>query len=325
MPLLDLLQVQAGTEGAWGTPATPTVKLMGVEDITLDPGIEAQLFHDRRGGLAPGYLAALTAITPSGKADVLGTYEDIAYYLDNVFGQAAPSGAGPYTRAYAAPIGTAPSPRILTLAYGDATDCYRLEGLLISKLTLKGENGAPMRLSAEFVSKNIGAGALAALNDRTVTVSMGDHMALFVDTWVGTIGSTALATAAFAYELTLDAKRKTDQYLGSLTAGNWHEDDGAEGWSGELKLSLELNGASRAQLTALASTSALYQRQVRLAATSGTNVIRFDFAGSSLKAPTLFEDRDGVATFETTLTGTYCPVLGNWVKAQVVNSVTTLA
>lgn len=325
MPLLDLLQVQAGTESTWGTPVTPTVKLMGIEDISLDPGIEAQVFHDRRGSLAPGYLAALTAVMPTGKMDILGTYEDHPYYLDNLCGQATPSGAGPYVRDYAAPIGAVPTPRKLTLPYGDATDCYKLAGMLISKLVIKGENGAPQRWNAEFLAKDISAGALAALSDRTVNLAMGDHMAIAIDAWGGTIGATAIATAAYSYELTIDAKRKGDQFLGALSAGNWHEDDGAEGWDGELKLMLELNSASRSQLTALLSTSTLYQRQVRLLSTSGTQIIRLDFAGTSIKAPEVFEDRDGVVTFSCTLKGTYNPTLGNWFKAQSTNSVATLA
>lgn len=325
MPLLDLLEFQVGTESTWGTGVTPTAKLMGVEDGTIDPGVTGEVFPDRRRSLGGGYLAALTSVMPNGKMDILGTYEDTPYYLDNLLGQATPSGSNPYTRAYSAPLGTAPSPRILTLVYGDATDCSQLAGALISKLVIKGENGGPMRMTADLIGKQESAGTLESLSDRTVNLVMGDHTALYVDTWGGTIGSTQISAAAFSYEITIDAKRAGQQFLGALTAGNWHEADGGDGWDGELKLMLELNSASRSVLTALRSSSTLFQRQVRITNTSGTNVVRFDFAGTSEKAPTLFTDRDGVVTFECTLKRTYNSGLANWFKAQVVNTVSSLA
>jgi hypothetical protein len=324
--LLDLLQIQIGKQTNFTTPlAAPTAKLMGVTNLTLPPGVTAMLHHDRRGSIAPGYLANVAEVRPEGIAlEQLGLYEDSCYLLDNFFGEATPSGAGPYTRDYAAPIGAVPAPRILTMVYGDATNCYAANGLLASKLSIKGENGKPMTITAECIARDIGTDALAALSDRTVNVAMGDHMAVYIDAWGGTIGSTAIAATAYAYELTIDAKRKGDIYLGALSAASYHEDDGAEGWTGSLKLSLELNAASKAQLDALIASTAVYQRLIRLASTSGTNVLRFDFAGMSEKAPDLFSDRDGVATFDVELTGMYNPTLGNWCKVQSVNSVSAL-
>jgi hypothetical protein len=325
MSLLDLLSIQAGTQSSWATGVTPTVKLMGVEDLVIDPGITAEAYHDRRGSAAPAHLAALTAIMPTAKMDVLATYEDHSYYLDNLCGQASPSGSGPYTRNHAATGTAITAPRLLGLSYGDATDYRRFVGGLISKLTAKGENGAPLRHSTEWIGNTISTTALAALSDRTVNLAMGDHAAIYVDAWGGTIGATALTVNAFAFELTVDAKRKGDQFFGALAAGNYHEDDGAEGWEGELKLSLELNGNTRSELTAATHLSTLYQRQVRIAYTSGTNVIQYDFAGFQEGAPELFKDRNGVLMFEIVLKGLYNPTLGNWFKSQNVNSVATLA
>lgn len=325
MPLLDLLSVQAGSQSVWATGVTPTVKLMGVEKLTIDPGVAAEVYHDIRGSLAPGYLAALTGVMPTAKMDTLVTYEDIGYYLDNLAGEAAPSGSDPYTRVYAAPLGAVPTPRILGLSYGDATDYRRLIGALISKATFKGENGAPLRASYELIGNSLSTTALASLSDRTVNLAMGDHAAVFMDAWGGTIGSGALTTAAFAFELNIDAKRKGDQFFGALTAGSYHEDDGAEGWDGELKLSLELNNTTRAELTAATSQTTLYQRQTRIKYTSGTKVIQLDFAGTQTGAPEFFTDRDGVVMFELTFKGTYNPTLGNWFKASNVNGVATLA
>lgn len=324
--LIDLMSVQVGTEsGGWGTAVTPTAKLMGVQNLSFDPGVMAEVFHDRRGSLAPGYLSALTTIDPAAPLEILSTYEDTCYLLDNLCGQASPSGTGPYTRNYSGALTSVPSPRILTWVYGDATNCHKLAGGLISKLVAKGENGKPMMINCDLIGKDVTAGSLAALSDRTVNVCMGDHMALYIDAWGGTIGSTQISTTAYAYELTIDAKRKVDHYLGSLAGQAYHEDDGAEGWDVMLKLSLEFNAAVAAQYTALISQSAVYQKQVRLKSSSSTNVLQFDIAGTSEKSPVFGSDRDGVLTFDVELRGTYNSGLGNYFKAQSLNSVSTLA
>lgn len=323
--LLDLMQVQVAKQSAWSTAVTPyTAKLMGVQEITVDPGLKGTVFHDRRGSLAPGYITALTEFMPTGKATILGLYEDIAYWLDGLLGEATPSGAGPYTRNYAGPIAAVPSPRMQTMAYGDATNCYKLTGMLPSKLVLKGEDGAPLMIEADIFAQLFDAGTLAGLSDRTVIVGMGDHVTVFVDAWGGTIGTTALTPSSWAFELTLDSKRQPDQYFGSLAAGSYHEADGAEGWDATLKLSLEFNTATKAQYDAMIAQAGIYQRQVRVKYTSGTSVMQFDFAGSSEETPSFGEDRGGVLFFDAMLRGTYNPTLGNYFKAQSVNGVAVL-
>jgi len=322
--LLDLLQIQVGEETTWGTAVAATAKLMGVEDLTLMPGVKGKVFHDRRGSLAPGYLAELLEIMPTGKMPMIASYQDICYVFDNLLGEATPSGVGPYTRDYAGPLGTVPTPKILTMIYGDATNCYKLAGGLISKATFKGSSGSNMAIETELMGKVVTTGSLAALSDRVVNVAMGDHMAVYIDAWGGTMGATIIACTAYEYELTIDAKRKGDLFLGSLTACNYHEDDGADGWDVMLKLSLELNAVSKAQLDALISTSAIYQRQIRLKSTSGTNVIQFDVAGTSEESPDIFTSRDGVVTFETQLKGTYNTGLANYLKIQSINGVSAL-
>lgn len=322
--LLDLLELQVGLESTFGTAVTPTAKLMGVQNFSLDPGVTSKVLHDRRGSVAPAYLANILMVDPAASLELLGTYEDICYILDNLLGNATPSGAGPYVRAYAGPLGTLPSPRMLTWVYGDGTNCYKLTSGLISKLTAKGATGAPMTITADLIGASVTSGTKASLSDRTVNVAMGDHMALFIDTWGGTIGATAMANASYEYELTIDSKRKIDMYFGNILPQSYHEDDGAAGWDVLLKLKLEFNAADKAQFDALISSSALYQRQVRLKSTSGTAIIQFDIAGTSEHAPKFGDDRNGVLAYECDLRGTYNTALANYFKASVTNSVATL-
>ena len=241
--LIDLLQTQVGKQTVWATAVAATAKLMGIQDIKLNPNTRGKVYHDIRGSLAPGTIAALTEAMPDGKMSWLGLYDDMPYHLDALFGTATPSGSGPYTYTYAAPIATVPSPRIQTCIYGDATNCYRLTGMLPSKVVIKGSNGGPMMGSSDIFAQLFDAGSLAGLSDRAVTVAMGDHVAIYIDAWGGTIGTTAIAATAFTYEITIDTKRKPDQYLGSLSPSSYHEDDGAKGWDAKLKLELEFNAA----------------------------------------------------------------------------------
>ena len=64
MAKLDaLFEVQAGTEAsdAWGTEVASTVKLMGVEELTISPIITAEQVDELRGTLQPGYRSHIRA------------------------------------------------------------------------------------------------------------------------------------------------------------------------------------------------------------------------------------------------------------------------
>ncbi len=326
--ILNLMHVQVGKQTAWDTAVVATVKRVGVYDLKIDQVVKAETFMDRRGSLAPGYLTAITEAMPTAQMDEYGSYEDVLYTLEGLLGIATPSGIGPYTRNYAAPtVALAVNPRWQSLSYGDATNNYRLIGATPSKLTIKGENGKPMTISSDMFGRDFGEVALVSnLLDRSVQLCMGDHMTVAIDAWAGTIGATPLSCTSYAYELTLDSKRVTDQFLGAIVACNYHDADGGDGWETSLKLSLEFNASSKAQWDALIAYSSgiPYQRQVRLKSQSGTNILQFDFAGYSAKAPTYGEDRNGVLIYQIELTGLYNPTLGNYFKAQSVNSVATL-
>jgi hypothetical protein len=331
--LKALTKVEIGSEVTWGTAVEPTQKLLGVTDITLVPKVVAARYPEMRGSLAPSYLAAVEEESAEGSMEMLVTYEHFVYLLENMCGtDASVTGAGPYTRDYAAPTTAAPtSPRVLTIVHGHSTNAYHMTGALVQKLTIKGDTGKPLTATADLIGKEVATGTFAdpALTDDTVNVAMGSHVLLYVDAWGGTIGSTAVATTAFEFELSIDTKRGLDFHLGALTPGAYHE--GAEdGWDGELKLMMEFNATSKAYLDAIIdSSNGVFQKQVRIKATTGSagtlKTVQFDFAGMSEEAPEILTYRDGVATVELTLMGHYNPTLANWFKAQVLNGVAALA
>lgn len=320
--LTDLIEVQLGNETTWGTPVTPTVKLMGIEDFTLRPVNEAQQHPEMRGTLQPGYLTNLTRIAGAGGGNGLVLYEDLPYWLDSLFSEATPAGAGPYTYSYTAPLGTATTPREMTVVKGDGSDVYALEGGLVNALTIRGESGNPLRFTVELIGEEVVADTLAALSDRSVNVAMGDQVDLYIDAWGGTIGTTQITSLArLSFELTLQANRELVPTLGQLKPISYHD----RKYTGTLRLSLEFDTASQAYLDEIIGGSTVFQRQIRLnPALDANHDITLDFAGSALAAPEIFTNQNGLVTVDLVLEGTYNSQLGNFFASVVTNQVSAL-
>lgn len=317
----DLLQTQLGKETTWGTGVTPTVKLMGIKDFKLSPVNEAIVHEAQMGSLAPSPDANLTKIAgkASGNGDVV--YEDIAYWLDSLFSEDTPSGADPYTYEHAAPLTAVTTPRKMTVVHGQGSDVYGLEGGLVNQLVISGKTGEALQFSVDMIGENVLTDALAALADRAVNMVMADHVALYIDAWGGTIGTTAISTAFFAFTLTINANRDTYPGFGQLKPKGYRDAK----YTGTLQMSLEFDATTKAYLDAIIGGSAVFQKQVRIKASNGASLdLQLDFAGSSLTSPEPFTDENGVVSLDINLDGTYNSALGNWFEAQTINGVATL-
>jgi len=314
------LEVQSGKETAWGTSVTPTAKLMGVEKISLKPKVEAVKYPDQRGSYAPGFIADIAKVSGEGSFESLLTYEDVNYWLEGVVGAVTPSGAGPYTRDGSAPLGSEATPRSQTIAYGNSDGVYGGNGVIPSKLSLKFPYGDVARVSGDLLAKEVVGDALAVLSDRTVNPVMGDQVSLYIDAWAGTVGTTQFTDTIFSVEIEIDAQKSLKHGLGSLTP----VDHKGMAWMGVLKARLEFGAASKAYLDAIVAGSALFQRQVRVEMSNGTESAYFDFAGYSPEGPEVFSEEDGVVAVEFTLEGLYNPAMGNWFAYQTINAVSAL-
>lgn len=321
--LTDLMQVQIGTESTWGTPVTPTAKLARVrkKPDVIQANVAAEVAEDQMASLGPSGEAVLLAHSGAFALDQAGLYEDINYWLESIVGAVTPSGVGPYTRAGVAPLAAVPtSPKKYTVYHGDATEGLRLQGGIVNSLTIKGESKGRVETSVAGLGESVDAGTPAALSDRTVTPILGAHGAVYVDAWGATIGTTAIASSAYAFELAIGAPRELKTYLGSVIPTDWNENK----LTGVLKLTLEWNATTSAYFTGILSTSAIWQRQVRLKFDNTANYqLQMDFAGTALEAPR-WASRNGVTTFDVTLTATYNSTLANWFKYQTKNQLSTL-
>lgn len=322
--LSGLQTVQAGKETVWGTSVTATTKLMGVEEIKIESQGGAALLKEMRGSLAPAF-SAIRKIN-FGKASMKGfaTYEDLCYYLESLLGDVTPSGAGPYVRAGAAPLTAVATNRMMTLYDGQSTDVYKLLGAVVNKLVISGKTGEEWKFAADLIGKQKTTGALAVLSDRTVTPIEGGDTLLYIDAWGGTIGTTAIATLATAFELSIDLGTAVRHYLGSLLPGRYRQKK-AEPGSVTLKLSLEFDATSKAYLDSFLTYAAVLQHQVRIKGTTGASAIaQLDFAGTIVGEPAMSEE-DGVITLDLNYQGTYNSGLANYFKYSITNGVAVLA
>jgi hypothetical protein len=321
MPMTDALYVQVGRESSWGTPAVDTARLMGISDFTINPEVNVRVIGLSRGGYAPGSSAVITDISAAASLSQEATYEDLHVWLEGLRGNVSPTGTGPYVRLYAAPTSTAPTLIAHSIYVGDGVLApYRIFGALPSGLTLSGSVGEVVTVSGDWMGKGVDVAAnLASLTDRAVNPLMFHHLTgVFVDTWAGTIGTTALTNSLYGFELAITTERPTRRYAGQTTAGAYNQ----RKWSGTLRLDIDFNTTTKALLDAIVGASAPVMRQIRLSFTDGTRILQIDFAGTVTEAPSIFEDDDDVAVIPLTFTGTYNSTLGNWLKLTTTTGIT---
>jgi hypothetical protein len=323
--LISLETYQAGEETDWGDVVAPTVKLMGIDSLQITPHTQVVRHKDRRASLAPSYASDIYRTFGEGQVSGRVLYEDICYWLDNLFGEATPSGEDPWTRAYAAPLSAVPSgPKVLSIVKGTGSEVYSLAGGLVNGLTISGRTGEALKFSAPLIGKVVATDGLEALSDRAVNTVMADHVAVYIDAWGGTLGATQFEDVIFSFELNVQPNRALVYGMGSAAPTTWRE-AAPDGWEGSLKMTLEFSAVSKAFLDAIIGASAVFQKMVRIKASNTANLdLQIDFAGTQEDAPVIFTDDDGVVTVEFELMGEYNSVMSNWLEITSINQVSAL-
>lgn len=320
MPTTKLRALQSGKETTWGTAVVASVKRAGITDISFKPNTEVEL-PEELGSLAPSGQSLLLYVDAEGNVKGWCSYEDLPYYLEELFGEVAPSGGGPYVRAYAAPLGTAPVPRLTTFEYNQTGYVYDVAGALISTFQIDIESKKYWTFDANYLAKSIATGTLAALSNRQVEPIRAADTVIYMDAFGATVGTTALPTGQIKATISVDTHRHLKDFIGSISPTSW----GIDQFDGELTIQFELDATSKALLDALIAPG-LVTRLFRIKATSGTKVAQIDFAGVLMNPDNLFEDRNGNQTVTFHFAGqTDLGAFGNWYKASVTNSVAVLA
>jgi hypothetical protein len=321
--------LQSAWQTVFGTPKTSaTVKLQNVSSFRLRPEFQTRALDQLRGTLAPTHQTTLDNYSGSATFEVSDeTFEDVNYWLDALFGAATPTSTLPYVRAYNAPTTAAVTPHFMTLQYGQTNEVWQLQDASVASLTLSGANNTGVQVGGSIIGGKVIQGTLASLSDRTAVTRMSGCMAkVSIGAWDAT-SLTELADSAFSWELSINSNREYRGYLGKCTPTAYSD----QKWNGQLRLSFELNDTTDDHLIAMLSTtaSAILERQVKIEYKTGTSTtersMAITFAGHSMQAPELFQDRNGVTTYDLVLDGVYNPTLANWLKIETKSATQTLA
>jgi hypothetical protein len=323
----DLFQTQLAKQSVIGTAVTPTVKLMGVSEVELAANVETSIVEEARASLAPAFDATVDKIT--GEATIKGdaSYEDLAYHLDSMFGEATP-GAGPgYVRAYAPPLTAVPTPRLNTITYGSALDTRCLKGAVCNEISIKAESNKRVTVDAKYLGHSVESDALAVLLDRSVNYLHSNQAAIKLDTWAGTMGTTTLVPLAYSLELGLNLGWMLQMGIGSAYPVTHKIGKKIDAGSNQLKMSMELDANSAGYYQSIANPTlpTPFKAKVQITFTLGTQIFQIQFAGFAPEAPKYISDADGIATLDFTLSPMYHSTLTNWLKLSLTNGVTTLA
>ena len=327
--MLDAHNVlQSAWQSGFGTAnPTATVKLQNVSSFRLRPEFQTRALEQLRGTLAPTHQTTLDNYAGSATFEVSDeTFEDVNYWLDALFGAATATGALPYVRAYNAPTTAAVTPHFMTLLWGQANGVFQLQDASVASLTLSGADNTGVQVGGSIIGGKVMPGTLAALSDRTGVTRMSGCMASVAIAAWDSSSFTTLANSAFSWELSINSNREYRGYLGNCTPTAYSD----QKWNGQLRLSFELNDTTDDYLIAMLSTaSAILERQVKIEYKTGTSTtersMAITFAGHSMQAPELFQDRNGVTTYDLVLDGVYNSTLGNWLKIETKSATQTLA
>jgi hypothetical protein len=325
----DLFELRIGQEDTatdWGVAVAQTHKVMGVTDFQLTPIVESQQIKDHKGSLAPGYESVPVRQHATATIAGIANFEYLPLWLDGLFGKDTPTTSTEYTYEYAAPIGTAPTPQTYTMAWGNAGDAGSIKSLvggMFTSFQLSGATGQTITYTGNLIGTSVDTDTFDsdAEANSTITSARGCDFALAIDPSSDAAGTTPITSTFLDFDLNINTNRQPFWYMGSCNPGIHRP----ARWDTSLRLGLELNATSEAFLDSILTTStATFEKVVKVTATQGVNIITFTFNGVAIEAPSLIKDMDGVASIDLMLTGQYHSVLTNHLTMSVVNTIAAM-
>lgn len=316
MATIRMIQVRSGKETTWGTAVTPTAKWMGIRqhpEITV--ATPAQVVQELRGSLAPGFVRYIARRGVTYRIPAIATYEDILFFLAAVLGPVNPTGTGPYTWTFNAPLSAPWTPQSYTLQIGHDGQTVQINGALMNRLRIRGEVGDEGALEVEGEGFGRGYDLSATLggvvSDRTVE-------AVVMSSGSVTIAGTAHPASLISFELEIDNKLHPKWFGGDLFPQAYGFD------RVESRLSVTLEATSSVLNTVRNQIIAANPVVVVLSFPSGSKNLTIRFAGVVDGEIRHWGERDGNVIFEIPLNGIYDATLANYLQVEVINNVSAL-
>jgi len=328
----------AGTWGSTGVAASR--KLHGVEEFnaTVTEAVETPRAV---GWFGPGPVG--NEVSQGAEFNMSGTwtYQEAVKILNGIFTASTAStcaSTGFIDWHWFAPLYSTQICFTYPIEFGASTgNAYKINGGVLSELTLSGEAGGLWKFETAGFGRNIlalttGMSTSAIADVRAVNaVAMKDTQLRINPMTTGTWGSSSglVDATLISFELSVDTKRHAKLFAGGRNPGGWG--DGV--FEGTLKTVLEFNASAKAYVDSLlgqnatGSTGAQLERIITLWATrdSSALVSAFNFAGIVSEPVKLWDDRDGNMTVELTWAGKFTTGLqdigtsgvGNWLSFQI--------
>jgi hypothetical protein len=318
-----LVRLQLGQESTWGTPATATAILNGVQPTpTITPAVKSVIFDEQLGSLVPAYHQAQVEL--GGSFDMKGyvTYEDILYLLSGVYG--LPTPAGSYTWTFTIPSTTAWTPVSYTMELGisGSSTATKLVGGLFQDWSITGSEAKELTFTAKGFGQSVSYGVTpTSLSYHTpcemalmpqVAVAMG-----VAGTGVGSL--TAYSGSLVNFTLSGNSGLVPFKAAGSKYPASWCYTKQTLG----LKVAMAYTSTLQTFIGAnqLAGSPVVLQ----LKATSGAKIIEIDFAGALKSDPVYWGDSQGAQIVELDMDAVYDATDAFYTKFVVTNTVATLA
>ena len=169
--------------GPFGAPEDTRVRKIKEEDIGLL--VSEELSYDTRLGA--------TLAMPASEL----TFEQLPHILEAAIKTATPSGAGPYTRAYALPVDIARTIKTYTLEAGNAlvaADQMEIPYAFVSEFELSGKVDEAWMMAATWMGQRwVTAAMTGSLAVPAVEVALFGNTRFYVNDSGGTIGTTQIS------------------------------------------------------------------------------------------------------------------------------------
>ncbi len=298
----QLITAQIGAESTWGTAVAQTASL-SVNDITLTPEVQHELLP-AGGNLASATDAAIVKVGGSASLEERANYGTVGLWLQGAFGAATDAGGGPYTHTWQFAGTTSPTRKFYTLAAGDATDSYSLNGALVTELKLTFTPGQMPTAAVSFAGMRVTTDTLDSVSAFTdiTQLMLPSEVTIALDTIGGTLGATSLACDAISAVWTLTVETPLQYGLGTNGACDYATTKVEH----KLELSAEFgNSAINTAIEALlGATPSTVKRDVQIKIYKSANYSLIINAPMVLaESPEYWQDADGMLTVDTVWTG----------------------
>ena len=293
-----LTKTQVGVEAVWGTAIAQTAVLPNLESLEIQPEVEISR-QPKLGDLAEGTTHDIVEVGVSASMTERVTYGLLAFWLENIFGDATTAGADPYTHTHEVDTTAQPTRAGYTICKSDGTDEISLVGGLIAEYKITATPGEDVKGDISWIGARAEDGVLTGAQSDFADADqklLPSELTVYLDA-LGSAGTTSLACDALSIELTLIPTTMIKPGLGTIGGCDF----ATTGLDVKLSLSAEAGNADVKTYieNLLGSTPTATNIDVQLSFSKSADYSWVVIVPMVLeKAPAWHSDADGILSFD---------------------------